>query len=1011
MKFSRKNSLDSGTPAATKLLLGGIFLLLTVVCSLCLLETLPLSEQRQLYAYAIGFSALLSGLLVAVLYTLLPRERFRAPQKSAAYYPLLAGALALIGMTLAYVWMGVWPFGVESVMVVDMHHQYAPLLAQLREMVFEGGSPLYTFETGIGANFISLFAYYLASPFNLLLTAFPESLLTEGILVITLLKNAISAAMFAACVQYVFRRRDMSAVMLALGYSLSMYMIAYSWNIMWLDGVMLLPLTVLGFERMMREGKYGVYVLSLAYTLFTNYYIGFMVCVFLVLYFIMFSLRKERSGGEIGRAFLRFAIGSLIGGGMAMCILLPVVFALGYTSAAGEALPDVAANFALFKVPAQQLFGMVPTIRSGNLPNIYCGILPLVLVPLFVTTKTIPLRRRLAYGGLVAVMGLSFTVNVFDLIWHGLHTPNDLPYRFSFLYVFAVLMAAAAMLPHLKEITHKQLGGTLGCIAVYIALYEVLQAEEAKVFMPVYATLLLAAIYCGIILLAAHRKLAQRAAYMVLAFVFVIEMTVHGGLSLDTLNGNEYYTDRENYVANDEHAAISAAVDKMVAIAEEETDGGFYRAELLPRRTCVDTALYHYKGLTSFSSSNYYHTTRLLGGMGYADNGVNSYLYNSFVPVPDSLLGVKYLTLQTDLGEHPYLEKLDTVTTAGYTHYIYRNKLALPLAYRVSSDVSTFVMQQYNPFGTQEDMLTAMTGDGRALYSFLNVRIDADSADMGNAYNTTHFNVNSDGSSVWFNATVDTAAPYYAFVDCTAADSASVTAYDPEGNMIETWDASTGEPYIIDVGTLEAGSTFEVSVTADSAVSGNIYLAAMDAAVMEEKLAALADEGLQVTAFNDHHIAGNLEAKENGTVFTSIPYDASWRVTVDGKAVDTYPVGDLNEDGSKGAFLAFDVQDGSHAVEMTFIPKGLLPGLLATAISVVAFIILLLVTRRKKVPTAATIPAKEAPIAPKLPPMDPPADILSDDITLTDLLNEPTVETPESSSPPKREFKPEDFQI
>lgn len=1006
MKLSRKNSLDAGTPAVTKLLLAGVFVLLTAICSVCLLQTLPFTAALQRYTYAIGFSMLLCGLLVAVMYTLLPKERFRTPQRSAAFYPLVAGALGLIAMTLAYIFMGVWPFGTESVMIVDMHHQYAPLLAQLREMVLEGGSPLYTFETGIGANFISLFAYYLASPFNLLLAVFPESLLTEGIFVITLIKNALSAALFAACIQYVFRRRDMSVVLLSLGYSLSMYMIAYSWNIMWLDGVMLLPLTVLGFERMMREGKYGVYVLSLAYTLFTNYYIGFMVCVFLVLYFIVFLVRKARSSGAFGRAFLRFAVGSLIGGGMAMCILLPVLFALGYTSAAGESMPDIAATFAMFKVPAQQLFGMEPTIRSGNLPNIFCGILPLVLLPLFVTTKTIPLRRRLAYGGLVAALALSFTVNIFDLIWHGLHTPNDLPYRFSFLYVFAVLMAAAAMLPHLKDVTHRQLGGTLGGIAVYVAVYEMLQKEDAQVFMPVYITLLLAAVYCGIILLTAHRKFTVRTAYMVLSLVMVIEMTVHGGLGLEMLNGNEYYTDRANYVANAEHAAISNAVDTMVEIAERETNGGFYRAEVLPRRTCVDTALYHYKGLTSFSSSNYYHTTRLLGGMGYADNGVNSYLYNSFVPVPDSVLGVQYLTLQSDLGAHPYLEKVDTVQNGEYVHYIYRNKLALPLAYRVEGDVASFVMQQYDPFETQEDMLTAMTGDSRALYSFLDVRIDPDSADMGNAYNTTHFNINGDGSSVWFHATVDATAPYYAFVDCTAAEAASVTAYNPEGNMIETWDASTGEPYIIDIGTLETGSSFEVSVTAESTVTGNIYLAAMNSAVMEEKLAALADEGMQVTAFRDHHIAGTLNAAQNGAVFTSIPYDASWRVTVDGEAVKTYPVGDLSEDGSKGAFLAFDVTDGKHDIQMTFIPKGLVPGLIATAISLVAFIILLLVTRHKKQPAAAPQSAPDTPYVPQQPTADAPADILSDDVTLHDLLEEPG-----DTAPPKKEFNPEDFQI
>lgn len=1010
MKFTTKNGLDGGTPFMTKLMLVGVFLIMTVSCGYAMSETLEFADKLQRYAYSIGFSALLSGLVVALLYTMQPKVRYRTPKHSAWFYPLLAGGLALVAMSLSYIWMGVWPFGIESVMIVDMHHQYGPLLAYLRDVVRNGGNLLYTFETGVGANFISMFAYYLASPFNLLLALLPESLLTEGILLITLLKNALSAAFFAACVQYVFRRRDLSVAMLSLGYSLSMYMIAYSWNIMWLDGVMVLPLAVLGFERMMREGKYGVYILSLGYILFTNYYIGFMACVFLVVYFVMFLLREKRGGGEIGRAVLRFGIGSLIGGGLAMCILLPVVFALGYTSAAGETLPEIASTFELFKIPAQQLFGMVPTIRSGNLPNIYCGILPVVLIPLFITTKTIPLRRRLAYSGLLAVMALSCTVNLADLAWHGLHTPNDLPYRFSFLYVFAALMVAAAMLPHLQEITRKQIGGTFACIAGYVVLFEMWQADGTNVFTPVYVTLLLAAIYCGILLLVSNRKLAQRTGYMLLALVFTIEMTVHGGFGLVALNGNEYYTDRENYVANAEHEANAAAVDKMVAIVEKETDGGFYRAELLPRRTCVDTALYRYKGLTSFASSNYYHTTRLLGAMGYADNGVNSYLYHSFVPLCDSLLGMQYLTIQTYLGEHPYLEYVDSITTRGYTHYIYRNKLALPIAYRVSDRIHNFEMQQYNPFGTQEDMLSAMTEDGLPLYSYLPITVDPVSTDIATAYNQTRFTVNGNGNAAWFDATVNETGTYYGFVDCTAAESASISVYDQNGNLLDTWDASTNEPYIIDMGTLDKDYTVEVSVTATYAVTGNVYIAKLDTELMETKLQSLASEGLQVETFTDNHIKGSVTATKDGAMFTTIPYDAAWQVTVDGKAVKTYPIGDLSEDGSKGAFLAFDITEGEHKVEMTFIPKGLLPGLLATAISLIALIILLIVTRTKKVMPEAPTPSEPTPYVPKKAE-EPPKTELDDNVTLTDLLQDPADEAEQPEPPKMREFKPEDFQL
>ena len=173
MKFTTKNGLDGGTPFMTKLMLVGVFLIMTVSCGYAMSETLEFADKLQRYAYSIGFSALLSGLVVALLYTMQPKVRYRTPKHSAWFYPLLAGGLALVAMSLSYIWMGVWPFGIESVMIVDMHHQYGPLLAYLRDVVRNGGNLLYTFETGVGANFISMFAYYLASPFNLLL-ALPD---------------------------------------------------------------------------------------------------------------------------------------------------------------------------------------------------------------------------------------------------------------------------------------------------------------------------------------------------------------------------------------------------------------------------------------------------------------------------------------------------------------------------------------------------------------------------------------------------------------------------------------------------------------------------------------------------------------------------------------------------------------------------------------------------------------------------------------------------------------------
>jgi hypothetical protein len=940
-----------------------IFLIAALAAFMLLREDTGLSTTAQQWVYPIGMAGLLAALITLFLGIATQDPNKPEAARKAWFYPLMAGLLGLVCMSLAYAYLGMWPVGVETGLIVDMHHQYAPLLADLRDMLLHGGSPLYSFHVGLGSSYLPLFAYYLASPFNLLLVLFPEHLLPEALLVITLLKNALTAALFAACLQYVYRRRDMSVCIVAIMYSMMMYLLAYSWNIMWLDCVMILPLVVLGFERMMRTGKFLTYVLSLAYALYANYYIGFMICLFMVLYYAVYFLRKRREAGRQAKSFLRFVVGSALGGGLAMFLLIPVAMALGQTSAAGGTLPDIKANFDIFNLLGRHLYETSPTIRSGNLPNLYCGLLSVVLLPVFATTRSIPLRRRAAYLGLLAVMALSLVVNQMDLIWHGLHAPNDLPYRFSFLYCFVLLLIAFETLTRLKDISLKQVGGTFVGLLAYLMIEDRF-GDEAYGFTSIYVSLLLVAVYVGILAFVSRRHLRVKTAVALLLVVVTAEMTFQAGDTFKTLNGNEYYTDHIDYVDNDITAAGRAAVDKMKRYGDAQSDGAFYRMEKLPRRTTVDPALYHYRGLSVFASSNSYKTTKFMGSLGYAINGVNSYLYHSFVAPVDSLFGIKYLALNINLSSHPQLKKIDSVQIGSSSFYIYENTMALPVGYFVKAGIRDWSADAWNPFTSQSGLLSAMTGNYADLYEFQAIEVDEGSMDMASVGGIYNFSVNpvGDTASADFTAPVTKKGQGFIYVDCRAAKDISVSVRNKDtGETRDSWTVTPHEPYIIDAGTL--GTDYEVCVTvgAESAATGNIYVAIMDDAVLQQDMQTLSAGGMQVSSFSDSRIDGKLTAPEDGAVFTSIPYDAGWTVTVDGVKVDTYGVGETDvEDERAGAMLAFDVAQGEHDIVLSFFPRGLIPGALISLISLALLVFLVLYTRRKERLTVPALP--EEPI-------------------------------------------------
>ena len=884
-----------------------------------------------------GIAALLGVLLFIVSREYLRDRGDARSERPVWFYPVVSGILSVATMCVAYSFVGMWPFGEKSAMMVDMHHQYAPLLAELRYDILHGANPLYTFEVGLGANYLSLFGYYLASPLNLFLLLFPERLLAQGILFITLLKNALSGALFALCVQQLFGKRGLHIPMVSVMYSLMMYLIAYSWNLMWLDVVMILPLVVLGFERLMHTGKFLTYVLSLTYALYANYYIGFMLCVFLVLYYLAYCVRSRRTGKELGVSFARFAGFSALSAGLVAALLIPVYFALQNTSAAGADLPDITNTLDIFELLGRHLADTSPTVRAGNLPNLYCGVLTAMCIPLFAVNKGIRPRRRAVYMVLWLVLFFTFLVNWTDLAWHGFHSPNDLPYRFSFVYSFLLLLMACETLLNLKHIETRHVFLTFAGAVAYLMLEEHF-GGDAYGFSTVYINLAIFAVYTVILVLTTRKLIRRRVADAILLLAVTAEMALGGGNAFVKLNANEYFTRHSDYVDNEITRAIRASVQKTQKIGDEAANGDFYRLEFLPRRTCVDTALFHYRGLTTFSSSNYYDTTRLLGGLGYAINGVNSHLYKSFQPFTDSLLGIRYVILGEDQTAPAPLTAIETVTVGGTSYTIYENPDALGIGYLVGEDVKDYGYVRYDPFYSQNLLFSVLTNNYSSLFTMYDIQSDDVSAGVATG-TSSGFRAHTDENNrtAFFSATIEETAPIYLYADCGAADTLTIELGD------QRWSVTPHEPYIINAGVVEAGTVATLTITSDSPCSGNFYVARLNETAYTDGMETLSADQLVIDELGSSRLSGTITASKDGVLMTSIPYDSGWSVTVNGTKVETFSVAD--------GFLGIDLAPGTHTVTLTYRPKGLLVGILISGISVITLVALLIVLRTKKKPS------------------------------------------------------------
>lgn len=142
-----------------------------------------------------------------------------------------------------------YPFGDNQIAVIDFFHQYYPFLDELQSKLQNGGSLLYSWNGGLGTNFISLMAYYAASPLYLLTVFVSSEYLMEAITLIIMIKISLGGAFMAIYLRGMHGKCDLGTVAFSTLYALCAYVLGYYWCLMWLDVVALLPLCLLGLNR------------------------------------------------------------------------------------------------------------------------------------------------------------------------------------------------------------------------------------------------------------------------------------------------------------------------------------------------------------------------------------------------------------------------------------------------------------------------------------------------------------------------------------------------------------------------------------------------------------------------------------------------------------------------------------------------------------------------------------------------------------------------------------------
>ena len=574
-------------------------------------------------------------------------------------------------MAAVFAVCGIAPFGARTLGVMDMSHQYISFLYSLRDILAGRADLLYLPSMCLGGNMLGMFAYYLTSPLNLLICLFPRARLFAAVGVVYLLRVGLCG--LTMCV-YAGHRRGWSprCLVASLAYAFMAYMVAYSFNYLWQDCVILLPVIALGIARLREDARPWLYVISLAAALALNFYIGYILCIFSVLFFLFeFFSAPKAPAPDRRRTLLRFALSSIAAGALAAVLLVPAFLSLRNGKAAFDL--SVLTLTPRFTLP-EFLSKMYPAafryeeIMPEGLPQVFCGTVTTVLTVLYFANRRVPARRRVLAGGLMLLLAVSFWISALDLIWHGLNMPTWYNYRYSFVLSFLMAAAADAELAELSGGTRPwHLLMPLGVLAAASALTFIGRSYEYVTWHAALAALLVAAVVCAALLWRLRAGTDGRLA-AVLAFLILLahtgELAANAGISLRRLTSQ----------STDAQAFADYADAKAGAFALLPNGTEFVRAESpvsFSQNRC-EPLLFGYDGVSHYGSTLSQDSLDFLDRLGFDRyEDIWAQYGPGVTAAADTLLGVRYLVTDTLTKNYAVAGE-----AGGYT--LAENLLALP---------------------------------------------------------------------------------------------------------------------------------------------------------------------------------------------------------------------------------------------------------------------------------------------------------------------------------------------
>ena len=819
--------------------------------------------------------------------------------------------LPFLIMCFVYLSQGIYWGSDTSPLLGDGFHQYVVFDTTLRNILHGTDSLFYTFSSGLGQNFYALSSYYLGSFLSPFVYFFDLKSMPDAVYLFTLIKFGLIGLTTCISIKGIFKKIPETLILiLSTSFASMSFSVSQLEIKTWLDVFIVVPLIIFGLHKLMNGQGRVLYFTSLSILFIQNYYFGYMMALFLVLWYLV-QLSWDFKARI--RSLPDFAIVSILAGLTSLIMILPTYLDL---SSHGETLTRVEDLFTekswYLDIFAKNFVGSFDTTKYGSIPMIYVGLFPLILSILFFTIKSIKFRVKLAYIFLIGIFIVSFRLQYLDLLWQGMHAPNMFLHRYSWIFSTLLIYTAAEVLKRLKELKVWNFLVSLFIIVTgFLATIYLKSHYSFLTDLNILLTLEFLVVYSLLLLAVIKKFISVNLFTILISLLIIVEISLNASSQMDGIAKEWGFASRSAYSRD-----IPAMESFSTYIGNQ-----FTRTEKLETQTGNDSMKFSYNGISQFSSVRNRSASSTLDKLGFKSSGTNlnlRYANNSILA--DSLFGIQYNISENPIDKYGFqvVYQKDNLT-------LYENQFSLPIAF-ASQSVYNDVKFNEHTLDNQALFLNQLANVNFDYFSPIPYEKTENTDDLISVTNSS----NEDAAIQYQIEIPENSQVYLSFTNLYFSNDKQKKVDILVNGEKKTFTTDNAFSFF-NLGYTKEKKTFNIHVSfpGNSQVSfESPTFYRLDTQTLTEAIQKIKGQPVTVST-SKNKVFATYDVQQDTSIFFTIPYDKGWSAYQDGKKIEIKQ--------AQTGFMKVDVHKRKGTITLSFIPNGFITGAICSFTSLLLF--------------------------------------------------------------------------